>query len=372
MVVRAQLWGAFDAASVLSLSASAGAAKEDKSGVEGINTAARAFLENRNRQLLSGPASAKAGAPRMAGDIARRSIGEEASLRGLRDKLSNAGERYTAFRTQTAVLGTQIVKDRLIARVEERTEFDYAKIHGDEPPFTAHSVERNFTFTQVGGEWVLESVALVHPDGVLPVNEPEAAPAPPTSPGRPAGNEASTARPRGKLRVDTKSAGVSADGSVLALAAGYNYTAMADYARRWALSYNPAYRWFAEDCTNFVSQALYAGGWQMTSGAYNDNRNWWYNFLNQSYPWAGAQNWGDFAWWYSRRTTMLSNVYDMGLADVLQIDQERNGSKDHTMMVTRVAGSERYLSYHSQNTLDKSLTSIIAKYPNAWWYAHRT
>lgn len=45
--------------------------------------------------------------------------------------------------------------------------------------------------------------------------------------------------------------------------ASYNYTAMAQYLEGYWSNYNPAYRSFAGgggDCTNFVSQALYAGG----------------------------------------------------------------------------------------------------------------
>lgn len=62
----------------------------------------------------------------------------------------------------------------------------------------------------------------------------------------------------------------------------------------------------------------------------------------------------------------------MGLADVLQMDFQRDGSIDHTMMVTYVASSDLYLSYHTTDTLNRSLSSIIASYPSAWYWAHRT
>ena len=42
-----------------------------------------------------------------------------------------------------------------------------------------------------------------------------------------------------------------------------NIKAEIEYARRWAFSTNPAYYNFENiggDCTNFVSQCLYAGG----------------------------------------------------------------------------------------------------------------
>ncbi|AWO74007.1 MULTISPECIES: amidase domain-containing protein [Geobacillus] len=38
-----------------------------------------------------------------------------------------------------------------------------------------------------------------------------------------------------------------------------------EYARKWALSYNPEYKKYDNDCTNFVSQILYAAGFKTDS-----------------------------------------------------------------------------------------------------------
>ena len=48
----------------------------------------------------------------------------------------------------------------------------------------------------------------------------------------------------------------------------YTRLAAVNYAVRWALSRNPAFENFSGqghggDCTNFISQCLYAGGWTM-------------------------------------------------------------------------------------------------------------
>jgi hypothetical protein len=68
------------------------------------------------------------------------------------------------------------------------------------------------------------------------------------------------------------------------LGAGYyDWSAAASYAATWALSRNPAYRNFSpDDCTNFISQVLYAGGWQYVNNFYYD---WWYNPDTQSLSW---------------------------------------------------------------------------------------
>ncbi len=119
--------------------------------------------------------------------------------------------------------------------------------------------------------------------------------------------------------------------------AAYDYAAMAAYAERYWAVYNPAYRTFAErggDCTNFVSQAMRAGGWTDVGGWYKDDNNWWYNSVNQTTTWINVSYWYAFAALRSHRTYILAQPEQMGLADVLQADFQNDGSKDHTMIVS--------------------------------------
>lgn len=50
---------------------------------------------------------------------------------------------------------------------------------------------------------------------------------------------------------------------VMTRAASYNATNAVSYARKWAEKRNDAYDSYSSDCTNFISQALYAGGISM-------------------------------------------------------------------------------------------------------------
>ncbi len=59
-------------------------------------------------------------------------------------------------------------------------------------------------------------------------------------------------------------------------------------------------------------------------------------------------------------------------ADILQLDFLQDGSKDHTMIVTVWTPSQTYLTYHTTNRLNRSLSSLLASYPSAWYYAYRT
>jgi hypothetical protein len=63
--------------------------------------------------------------------------------------------------------------------------------------------------------------------------------------------------------------------------------------------------------------------------------------------------------------------------DVLQVDFDRDDNISHSLFVTGRAGSgeyadELYMTYHSNNTHDRPLSSFIASAPDAWYYAHRT
>jgi hypothetical protein len=185
-------------------------------------------------------------------------------------------------------------------------------------------------------------------------------------------------RAPGPLPDDTKlgSGGGEAGGVTPAsIPVGLNYSAMVTYAVRYWDNYNAAYRNFAAngghgDCTNFISQALRAGGWQDVLGYYTWDSAWWYNSANQTYTWAGAENWSHFA---PTRTTHLSNIWQMSIADILQFDFNKDGVMDHTMIVTKKTSNEIYMTYHTTDTLNRILSSLQSLYANsAWWYSYRT
>ena len=66
--------------------------------------------------------------------------------------------------------------------------------------------------------------------------------------------------------------------------------AQIEYARRWALSRNPAYYDFDSlggDCTNFVSQCIYAGGAVMN---YTRDLGWYYiSPRDRAAAWSGVE-----------------------------------------------------------------------------------
>ncbi|MEU8824815.1 amidase domain-containing protein [Streptomyces sp. NPDC048636] len=284
-----------------------------------------------------------------------------------RDRLAKYGEKYSEGGTSVTLDRTRVHGRKAVVRVTETTKLVYKKVRGDEPKTTGFQAHHELTFrANEGGDWRLTGIRETD-DGYLAVNQPL----------KPKGVAATTAdddMPSAPRAATTRPAPAKPKNLN---AGGYDYKAMAAYAEKYWSNYNPAYPNFnghgaGGDCTNFVSQSLKAGGWKHAPGYVYDYTKWFGNADIQSDSFVGVNEWSWFAL-NSKRVTSLANVYQMDVGDVLQVDFDKDGSKDHTMIVTqRSAQGVPYLTYHSSNTYRRSLASIIASYPNSAYYAYRT
>ncbi|WP_240508967.1 amidase domain-containing protein [Streptomyces agglomeratus] len=325
-----------------------------------------ALLDSRQTRRSAPPAERKA---HLSSGLFRSEGGAWSSLRDRKKRLRDLGEAYTAADTDVTVNSTKVRDGKAAVRVTETTTLTYKKIRGNEPRTTGFQAHHELTFAQAAdGKWALTGIRSTD-TGLGAVNAPLKTPMVRTTAdeGLPVATTASTKRPwRQPAAKPTTNAN------------GYDYAAMAAYTEKHWSRYNTAYPSFdgagaGGDCTNFVSQALKAGGWKHAPGSWDDYRKWWSDpKLGNTLSWVGVNEWS----WFSlsnRRTTNLSNVWEMGVGDVLQVDFNRDGSKDHTMMVSyRDRWGTPYLTYHSNNTYRKSVASIVASYPNANYYAYRT
>lgn len=136
------------------------------------------------------------------------------------------------------------------------------------------------------------------------------------------------------------------------------------YAGLWWDKANPAYIEFEVDCSNFISQCLFAGGAPMN---YTGKRaaGWWYKgrFNGQehwSYSWAVAQalQWYLMANRTGLRAEEVSSADQLELGDVISYDWDGDGRFQHSTIVTAkdgngmplvdahtVASHHRYWSY---------------------------
>ncbi|MBM7837910.1 hypothetical protein JOC54_001141 [Alkalihalobacillus xiaoxiensis] len=107
------------------------------------------------------------------------------------------------------------------------------------------------------------------------------------------------------------------------------------YAERWWNDYNPAFKQFKDNCTNFVSQCLYAGGAPMTSTA-SKQRGWWYKNKNSmSLSWSVAHS---LRWYLSGAASGLRGIEkqrasDLLPGDVICYDFNGSGKWDHQAIV---------------------------------------
>ncbi|MFB9465440.1 amidase domain-containing protein [Streptomyces cinereospinus] len=284
-----------------------------------------------------------------------------------REGLARLGEKYSAASTSVTLDRTSVKGRKAVVTVTETTSLTYEKVRGDEPRTTGFQAHHRLTFqADRRGDWRLTGIRGTD-DGYLAVNQ--------------------TARPRVAAATTTQNTMPSAPRAAITLpapsnpknftAGGYDYKAMAAYAEKYWSTYNTAYPDFngqgaGGDCTNFVSQSLKAGGWKHVPGYVYDYTRWFGTADIQSHSFVGVNEWSWFAL-NSQRVTSLANVHQMDVGDVLQVDFDRDGSKDHTMIVTyRSRQGVPYLTYHSTNTYRRSVASIIAAYPSAAYYAYRT
>ncbi|GBG10110.1 hypothetical protein PAT3040_04822 [Paenibacillus agaridevorans] len=121
----------------------------------------------------------------------------------------------------------------------------------------------------------------------------------------------------------------------------YRRDLAAAYADRWWNEGNPAYELFEVNCTNYVSQCLFAGNATMD---YTGRRGsgWWYKGRNKgqewwSYSWAVANSMTAFlsaARKSGLRATMVQSAGELGLGDVITYDWNGDGRFQHSTIVT--------------------------------------
>ncbi|CAN7485286.1 amidase domain-containing protein [Rossellomorea sp. LjRoot5] len=132
----------------------------------------------------------------------------------------------------------------------------------------------------------------------------------------------------------------------------YDRLSAVQYAERWWNSYNPAFKKFENDCTNYISQCLHAGDAPMR-GYPTKGKGWWMRNQNWSYSWTVANS----LRWYIPNSTiglrgkLVDDPKELKLGDVICYDFEGDGRFDHTTIVTgNDAGGEPLVNAHTFNS----------------------
>lgn len=148
----------------------------------------------------------------------------------------------------------------------------------------------------------------------------------------------SPARRRGRMRGGAD--GGEAAGAEALRPLPYNREAAREYAETWWNKANPKYHHFRVDCTNFVSQCLFAGGLPMD---YTGRREtgWWYEGYvggreRWSFSWAVAHSLHAYLLGGSSpaRGVRKADARELDIGDVICYDWDGDGRWQHTTIVT--------------------------------------
>lgn len=139
-----------------------------------------------------------------------------------------------------------------------------------------------------------------------------------------------------------------------------------EYARKWALGRNPLFGDFTGiggDCTNFVSQCILAG---CCTENFDPTFGWYYVSLDDRAPaFTGVEFFYNFMTGGGGYPQNLTRVGPLGIAvgrarvepgDVVQLCNMA-GDFYHTLTVSDVADGEIYVCAHSDDALDRPLSS---------------
>lgn len=143
----------------------------------------------------------------------------------------------------------------------------------------------------------------------------------------------------------------------------FNRIKAVNYAKIWALSRNPKYYDFSSiggDCTNFVSQCVFAGSNQMN---YQKETGWYY-----SSPIDRAPAWTSVEFFYKFITSnenlgpfaKETSKFDMLIGDVVQLGNA-NGEFYHTLIITEIDNDELFVAAHSFDAFNRPLSSYVYK-----------
>ncbi len=146
----------------------------------------------------------------------------------------------------------------------------------------------------------------------------------------------------------------------------YDRARAVEYARRWALERNPIfedYTGIGGDCTNFVSQAIFAGTCVQN---YTPEYGWYFISPEQRAPaWTSVEYFYDFITGAPEFSAANGGTGPFGYpipldrvrpGDIIQLSDEA-GDFYHTLIVSIVEGGEIYVCAHSDDALDRPLSS---------------
>ncbi|MCL1936078.1 MAG: amidase domain-containing protein [Defluviitaleaceae bacterium] len=142
----------------------------------------------------------------------------------------------------------------------------------------------------------------------------------------------------------------------------FNKNLAVEYAEKWALRRNPKFYDFEKiggNCTNFVSQCIYAGAGIMN---FTKNTGWYYISVNNRAPaWTGVNFLNNFLITnkgkgpFGRIINLGNNIEDIEISDIIQLSFGEN-IFSHSLIVTSIE-AEILIATNSIDSLNRPLST---------------
>ncbi|MBA4493695.1 amidase domain-containing protein [Paenactinomyces guangxiensis] len=152
----------------------------------------------------------------------------------------------------------------------------------------------------------------------------------------------------------------------------YDRIAARDYAYKWwNARNNEEYGYYSRvsggcyncwpDCTNFVSQAIKAGGiLEKREGTF-----WYYSDKKPSYAWGVANSFYNH---FKDRAKQAKSFKELQVGDVVNVDFDHDGDIEHSAIITKIDKFDVYVTQHSTDKKNSPLSSwILAGYDVYAW-----
>jgi hypothetical protein len=364
------------AATSLALPASLAHAEQDaKSQILGLT---QAYLDDQVNSVTESVAANRfAGTNKLpnekvAGALTSTLAQERPRIQRLRNTLRGTPDEFDRGIAKMVDPELNILGDKATLKVTESTDLHYARHDSKTAQYTSYKAVHDLTFDAVSGVWKITSDNLESPSGAIEPMPYERKPL-----RDPSGEPSGKVMP-GAIPASPPSKNSTPQATPNSVSATYDRSNVVGYAKQYVFNYNTRYASYGSDCTNFVSQAVNVGGWGMEGSSTDGSDQWYAKFIpsttilygNKS--WINAQQFWDYGFNHSHRlrnyvdeTTVEGNliIFDWDLASGAL---GHDGVADHIAIVTQTGWywTDILLTYHTNNTLNISLSAVRAKQAN--------
>lgn len=136
----------------------------------------------------------------------------------------------------------------------------------------------------------------------------------------------------------------------------YDRLKVQQYAETWWDQANPEYIHFDVDCTNYVSQCLYAGNAPMNYTGKRD-KGWWYRGETNQEQWSFSWSVSHSLQWFlststsNLRADLVQSAEQLAIGDVIIYDWDGNSKYQHsTIVVAKDASGMPLVNAHTANS----------------------